>query len=142
MNFYKGQRVTAVGSKYPGNGVVDKVNPRTIAVTLDSGQTVRYDRMFLVPEGEQPNDLTAAVLNIGIVETVPYVPAPQPGTVVRVASSVTVRNPALNGLWIVCGGQGDKSRLFRLNNSDGRYWRVQNKDLTKVNATVTEVTGG
>jgi len=134
--FYKGQRVTAVNSKYPGNGVIDKVNPRTIAVTLDGGHKVRYDRMFLVPEGTAPTAPEPIT-----VEHVPYVAPPQPGTVVRVSSKLVWREPKLDGLWIVCGEQGGKSRLFRLNNTDGRYWRIPNEDLVRVHATVTEVGG-
>lgn len=141
MSFKVGDRVSAVNSRYPGSGVVTKVNPRTIAVTLDDGHKVRYDRIFLVPEGEKPTDLHAGVLNFGggPVEMLPYVPAPQPGTIVRCSPAAIMREPRLNGLWIVTGGQGDKSRLFRINNTDGRYWRVRNNDLIKVNATLTEV---
>lgn len=144
-NFYKGMRVTAVGSKYPGNGVVDKVNPRTIAVTLDGGQRVRYDRTFLVPEGEVPDPLQAAVLGhstltrVDVAGIPPYVAAPQPGTVVHLSEAVLRRYPECQGLWIVTGGQGDKSRLFRLNNTDGRYWRFPNRELVKVDATLTVV---
>lgn len=138
----KGMRVTATnGTRYPGVGVIEKVNPKSIDVTLDGGQKVRYDPMYLVPEGEAPNPLEALVGGIGNpnAEVVPYVPAPKPGTVVRVAPANVAREPQLQGLWIVCGNYEDKSRIFRMNNTDGRYWRVRNSDLVKVNATLTEV---
>ena len=137
-----GMRVTAGnGTRYPGKGTVSKVLTKNVDVLLDSGQRVRYDPMYLIPEGVEPNPLEALVGKIGnpLAETVPYVPAPQPGTIVRVKPSVISREPKLNGIWIVCGGQGDKSRLFRINNKDGRYWRVQNVNLIPINATLTEV---
>ncbi len=138
--FTKGMRVTSVSSKYPGSGVVDKVNPRTVAVTLDSGHQVRFDPCFLVREGEEPTDLVRIVGGMSGPPAT-YAPAPQPGTVVRVKPAAVAREPRLAGLWIVCGGQGDKSRLFRLNNKDGRYWRIPNNELDVVNATLTEVGG-
>jgi hypothetical protein len=137
ITFHAGMRVTSVSSRYPGSGVVTKVNPRTIAVTLDGGQRVRFDRTFLVPEGAEPTPLIAA---FGAMSGPPatYVPAPHPGTVVKLSDAMLREYPQCAGLWIVTGGQGDKSRLFRLNNTDGRYWRFPNADLVTVNARLVE----
>lgn len=127
--FRRGDRVHVVNSdKYRGlSGVVEKQLPKNVDVMLDNGKRVRFDPYFLIPgDGDAPS--TTAV------EIPTYVPPPMPGTVVRVKDTVVARYPKLEGLWIVGGGQGDKSRLFRLNNTDGQYWRILNEDLIRVEA--------
>lgn len=138
----KGMRVTATnGTRYPGNGVIEKVNPKSVDVTLDGGQKVRFDPMYLIPEGGEVNELEALVGRIGNphAEVVPYVPMPMPGTIVRCTPESVARNPKLVGLWVFVGSTGDTARIFRVNNSDGRYWRVKPHQMVKVHATVTEV---
>lgn len=128
------------GSKYTGaKATVDKVNPRTVDVTMENGGKLRTDPFYIVIPGSE-NELEAAVGAMSKAEVVPFVPAPQPGTAVRVSARIIAQHgQKLAGIWIVCGGQGDKSRIFRLNNKDGRYWRIPNADLIPINAVVTEV---
>lgn len=132
--FHVGMRVTAVSSKYPGNGTVNKVNPRTIDVTLDSGKRVRFDRTFLVPEGTEPTDIVRIVGSMAGPQAVPALPT---GTFVRYTGPT---DPRLTGVWVVIGDQNDKTRIARPNGTDdGRYWRIPNGQLKKVTCTVTEV---
>ena len=132
--FVKGMRVTAVNSRYPGSGVVEKVNPRSIAVLLDSGTRVKYDRIFLVAEGEQPTDLQAAVLNVDSASVSTFVPALPAGTFVKYTGP---SDPRLSGVWVVVGDSRDKTRIVRPNGTDGnRYWRIPNGQLQKVTCTV------
>jgi len=131
--FRKGDRVTSVSSKYPGSGVVEKVNPRTIAVLLDSGMRVKFDAVFLVPEGSAPDAVSAALGRLaGPPETVAF--AQPTGTFVRYTGP---SDPRLSGIWVVVGDQGGKTRIVRPNGTDGsRYWRIPNGQLTKVTCTV------
>lgn len=132
--YTKGDRVQVVNSKkYSGVGTVTRQHPKNVEVRLDSGQLVRFDPYFLLPEDADPSVVAA------VTEVPTYVPPPMPGTVVKVKDEVVARQPKLKGLWIVGGTHGDKSRLFRLNNTDGQYWRVPNGQLEKVEATLTEV---
>lgn len=133
--FFTGQKVKITSPKFNGTATVKKHLQKNVDIVMDEGgRTVRCHPSFLTPvtndDGKQ---------EFGSLPVPEYVPAPQSGTVVRVSPTLVAREPRLAGLWIVGGGQGDKSRLFRLNNTDGRYWRIPNSQLTKVNATLTEV---
>lgn len=133
--FKAGERVRVVRSdKYSGLGTVEKQLPKNVNVMLDSGKRVRFDPYFLEPvDGDAPQ-ATAT-----LIDTPTYVPPPMPGTFVRVDAKVVARQPKLKGLWVVGGTHGDKSRLFRVNNEDGQYWRVPNDALVKVDVEVTEL---
>lgn len=129
--FYAGMRVVIDSPKFCGQATIKKVLQKNVDIVMDDGRAVR----------SHPSFLTAIAGDAGQAQFAPlpvpdYVPAPQPGTVVTVADDLVLRQPQLQGLWIVCGGQGDKSRLFRLNNTDGRYWRIPNSKLTKVDANL------
>lgn len=125
--FYQGQRVTINSGKFNGPATVKKHLQKNVDIVMDNGQAVRCHPSYLTPITNDEGKDTFAPVPVPV-----YTPAPQPGTVVQVSAKMLAREPKLAGTWIVCGGQGDKSRLFRLNNTDGRYWRIPNSELLRI----------
>lgn len=126
VHFSTGMRVTSTSPKYPGSGVVEKVNPRTIQVRLDSHLTVRFDRSFLIPEGGEAPAPAPWVLPTRALPTGTFCVYTGPS------------DSRLHGIWVVIGDQSGKTRIVRPNGTDGsRYWRIPNEQLTAVTCIVT-----
>lgn len=133
--FFTGQKVTITSPRFNGTATVKKHLQKNVDIIMDAtGSPVRCHPSFLTPV---TNDDGRPVIEP--VAREPYVPMPMPGTIVRCTPESVARNPKLVGLWVFVGSTGDSARIFRVNNSDGRYWRVKANQMVKVNATVTEV---
>lgn len=113
-----GDRVFAEGDKYRGAGTIEKVNPRTILVLLDTGVRVKFDPFFLRPlaEGEAP---PPAVIPEDFVV----------GEVVMLSRP----DPRMAGHFVVIGHLGaDRSKIAKLGGDAGRYWKVPTRTLARV----------
>jgi hypothetical protein len=125
-----GDRVRVTNStKFSGLGTVEKQMPKNVLVVLDTGQRVRFDPFFLQPANSLNPPVVASVAALAM--------ALPTGTFVKYTGPFDKR---LTGVWVVIGDQGGKTRIARPGGGDnGRYWRIPNGQLAKVECVVTEV---
>lgn len=139
FDYVPGMRVKVrdTDPKYGGlTGVVKKILTKNMDIVLDDGRPLRgrpYHFEPIIDEG-------TGRATFGQIPVEPRVlaPEPMPGTVCRVTEDLIQRQNELAGLWIVTGGQGGKSRLYRLNDTSGRYWRIPNDKIIPVRAHLVE----
>lgn len=124
-----GQRVKVINTdKFTGLGTVVKHLQKNVRVRMDSGQEVRFDPFYLTTDLDAASP--AAVVTTFVMPQVI-------GSIVKVSDRLRARNPKLAGLWVVVGDQGGKTRICKIGGDGGRYWRVPNEDVVKVDVPNT-----
>lgn len=134
----RGQRIEIIkGGNKPHlvgkQGTFERHLRKNVEIRIDGDPTVwRLDPRMIKPVTD--HDGKPVFGKIHVEPRPEWVEPPRVGQVVTCDDATIRQEPQLKGLWVVVGGQGDKSRLARINGTPGRfdYWRIPNRNLTVV----------
>lgn len=118
IRFFTGDRVlSSAEGKFAGLGTVTKVNPKTIAVRLDSGLDVKFPAYLL----------TAA-------PDAPAAPAREEQTYIHAGAIVAIDSGKFAGIYAVIKGGDERINVAKIGGDNGRYVRASVKGVRVLDA--------